>query len=246
MLSKKQECISSRHIDNQWSVISKATKTSDRVCKLNYQNIEIEIRWFSLLGRKSLPIESTIGRRSKQGTTSTVTSLTIDHPKLTSHNSTEMKSKSVNHTDYSSVRKCRTHRDASKSKKHQCKVCDKQFAKAHYLKQHIRVHTGEKTYKCKVCEKSYRQNSALTVHSRTHTGEKPFVCKVCGKSFDRSNTLTAHNRIHTAERPFKCNQCDQTFVTSSHLCRHKKQTHLWQTMWLRSARKIIYNKLRSA
>ncbi len=64
-----------------------------------------------------------------------------------------------------------------------CCECGKSFTTTRYLKQHQRIHTGEKSYKCSYCDKSFNRAEHLNVHERVHTGEKPYHCTQCGKSF---------------------------------------------------------------
>ncbi|CAE6408708.1 unnamed protein product [Rhizoctonia solani] len=56
------------------------------------------------------------------------------------------------------------------------------------------------------CGKSYRKPSRLREHERVHTGERPFVCCECGKSYIRDSHLRAHSRSHlpVSARPFIC------------------------------------------
>ena len=48
------------------------------------------------------------------------------------------------------------------------------------MKQHERIHTGEKLLVCSVCEKKFTTRQALLPHVVVHTGERPFQCAVCG------------------------------------------------------------------
>jgi len=107
-------------------------------------------------------------------------------------------------------------------KPYECKQCGKWLKRAEHLKNHLRVHTGEKPYECKQCGKWFKQAEHLKNHLIVHTGERPYGCKQCGKCFKQAGHLKAHLIVHTREKPYDCKQCGKCFKQADSLRNHVK------------------------
>lgn len=107
----------------------------------------------------------------------------------------------------------------------ECYVCGADFKDNNGLRQHVKIHSGQRPFLCTECGSSFPRHTELRRHMRTHTGERPFLCTYCGKRFADSSTLTQHVRLHTGYKPFKCPCCELTFAQSSHMKDHFRRKH---------------------
>ena len=105
---------------------------------------------------------------------------------------------------------------------YRCAFCPKEFKKPYQLREHERVHTGERPFKCDVCSKSFNRRWTLDNHRRIHSGRREYTCKECGKSFTQSCHLRVHERIHSGQRQHMCKECGKSFTQSCHLRVHER------------------------
>lgn len=154
-------------------------------------------------------------------------------------------------------------------RRHTCGVCLKTFANSQNLKQHLRIHTGERPFVCSHCGKRFTQSGALHVHVKTHsnqfphtcndcgakfrlrsglvrhmskhTGERPHVCDQCGKSFCHRHELNSHSLCHTDAKPFSCEVCGAAFRQRRTLRHHMKRVHETEFITREVNHPIIYN-----
>lgn len=114
-------------------------------------------------------------------------------------------------------------------KLYQCEECDRKFATATILKNHVEViHRKLRKFHCDQCPKTFAYPHKLKEHQNVHRGIRNRKCRFCGKSFTHSSTLRVHEKVHQNIKPHKCDICHSSYVTTSALKKHRK-TH--RTNW---------------
>lgn len=76
--------------------------------------------------------------------------------------------------------------------KHACEVCKKTFKTQNILRQHMRIHTGDKPFVCDICSKAFSQMASLKYHLATHSDARPYSCHVCSKTFKLKPPFKKH------------------------------------------------------
>lgn len=77
-------------------------------------------------------------------------------------------------------------------------------------------------HNCNICRKSFKTQNILRQHMRIHTGDKPFVCDLCNKAFSQMASLKYHQATHSDDRPYKCDGCAKTFKLKPPFKKHIK------------------------
>lgn len=106
-----------------------------------------------------------------------------------------------------------------------CEVCEKFFKSKNHLRQHMRVHFGQRNFQCNLCVKKFYKIYHLKLHKFiAHSGIKPFMCDECGAAFSRSADLKRHcEDVHlNGPRLFNCDICGKSFKRMATLRIHQR------------------------
>ncbi|XP_039262980.2 uncharacterized protein LOC120338996 isoform X2 [Styela clava] len=110
------------------------------------------------------------------------------------------------------------------SRSYTCRICQVTFPNKSAVTVHSRIHTDHegKPYRCSFCGKGFSTNFYLKQHERIHNGQKPYKCPMCEHSFKQLSHVQQHVRTHTGVRPYKCHwpDCGKAFLQQSHLKSH--------------------------
>ncbi|XP_052804407.1 uncharacterized protein LOC128234289 [Mya arenaria] len=109
-----------------------------------------------------------------------------------------------------------------------CEICNTVMLQRKY-REHMIMHTGEKSFICEVCGAAYAKLSNLSRHKITHREVKPFKCEFCPAQFVRKKDYDGHINSHKGYRPHKCNVCDKCFLTNKGLIQHQENIHMGVT-----------------
>lgn len=117
-------------------------------------------------------------------------------------------------------------KETTKPKQYSCEICGIRMTMLCNLKEHMRLHSGEKPYACtfESCDRRFYGYSECSMHMRRHLGLTSHKCDQCQKSFYTKTSLNNHKLSHTNQRPFVCDQCGQSFKGHS-AYRDHQQTH---------------------
>ncbi|XP_037024177.1 zinc finger protein 493-like [Bradysia coprophila] len=85
----------------------------------------------------------------------------------------------------------------SKEISYPCKECPRVFTSYGAVTRHVRIHhRNHKPYICPHCQRAFAKAETMKNHVMTHTGEKPFACPVCDHRFIQAVAMRTHMKVH--------------------------------------------------
>ena len=105
-----------------------------------------------------------------------------------------------------------------------CETCDKSFVCKDSLEAHKIKHGGYQ-YHCKKCNKIIYNKKSIRDHLKLHAGNRPYSCSKCDKCFTKRMVLKNHELRHNEEKNFRCKECDRLFVCVQDLKKHELNVH---------------------
>ena len=111
------------------------------------------------------------------------------------------------------------HEAIQSSDKHECTICQASFSLQKDLIRHRKIHII-----CEYCGMRFPTFHQLKNHRRVHTGEKPYPCKYCSRTFSHTGTRFSHEAYHFGKK-FRCNYCEKSFYVVTQYNYHMKKFH---------------------
>ncbi|KAG8227091.1 hypothetical protein J437_LFUL007428 [Ladona fulva] len=105
--------------------------------------------------------------------------------------------------------------------KHNCRFCEKVFAKKISLYQHLQIHVIGKNV-CLQCGRIFPDHSEFQKHQDKHRLAKSWKCDECDEKFSRRQQYMMHIQDHGK---YKCITCNKSFSARTKLAEHKRKGH---------------------
>lgn len=110
-------------------------------------------------------------------------------------------------------------------------ICGKLFATQKHLTRHKMYH-DEPKYKCTFegCSKAFIDNAKLKDHVKLHEGNRDHLCHLCEKSYFHQKDLKRHLDVAHKATIFYCEICSFTISRKDYLRNHLNSAHKHLTL----------------
>lgn len=109
-----------------------------------------------------------------------------------------------------------------------CGICQREFARKDYLKDHMKAEHEGKRIPCEYekCSKTFVNKQARKRHAQKEHEGRRWVCSECGKALKSPNGLKRHEATHKGTAQFPCPEgCGRSFAQKQDLEKHVKADH---------------------
>ncbi|CAH8658245.1 unnamed protein product [Schistosoma rodhaini] len=100
-----------------------------------------------------------------------------------------------------------SHTESYELRKFRCSQCTKAFKFKHHLKEHERIHSGEKPFMCSQCGKRFSHSGSYSSHMSSKK------CNISGNINNETNTTTTHTPNVSIYHDKNSNDVGQMFAT---------------------------------